>query len=83
MGRDPVSETILFLNTNSGQIPETKYSLKVLKELSILCVCVCVCGIPETGGEYCRAVLMLHDSPVHGIVLFATFAHHWGLTMYE
>jgi len=46
MGRDPVSETILFLNTNSGRIPETKYSLKVLEELSI---CVCVCGIPETG----------------------------------
>ena len=49
-----------------------------------VCVCVCVCGIPETGGEYCRAVLMLHDSPVHGIVLFATAApSQWGVTMYE
>ena len=41
------------------------------------CVCgvwVCVCGIPETGGEDCRAVLMLHSSPAHGIVLFATAA---------
>jgi hypothetical protein len=42
MGRDPVSETILFLNTNNRQIPETKYSLKVLKELSIVYVCVWV-----------------------------------------
>jgi len=45
---------------------------------------VCVCVISETGGEYCRAVLMLHNSPVHGIVLFATAASpHRGLTMNE
>ena len=51
-----------------------------------VCVCAraCVCGIPETGGEYCRAVLVLNNSPVHGIVLFATAVpSHWGLTVYE
>ena len=62
--------------------------LTVLKALSTVyvcvCVCVCVCGIPETGGEYHRAVLMLHNSSVHGIVLFATSAPpHQGLTMNE
>jgi hypothetical protein len=45
-----------FFNTNSGQSPETRYSWKFWKSYQ-LCVCVCVCGVPETGGEYCRAVL--------------------------